>query len=457
MRLLLLLILAVSVAMAQVPAAPDPDEIPVYLPGGDEAGPSLPSQRGIGPIFSQGRLMRLTPYVGVQGIYDTGLQPIVTDENGNLVRRTAVGMMASFGVAGSRPFRKALLNLAYNGGVTHYPNIPFLTFSNHRGAIDYSHSLSRRITYQANGGVNIMNSPFAGGFGLPGGNLSVDGDPVTEVFNTPMYSMNTQQSVSYQRSVRFGVNLGGGAFNTFRRSNALVSVRGVSAMGTASYRLSARTTLAGTYSFGQFFFGGSYGGTNFHQASVEFAHKIGRRSEVSFSAGGVRIESQSLRRVPLDPIIASLLGRPFGIEAFYRKNYMPSFSIRASHSLRSITFNAQAQRMVNPGNGVVLTNQMTSYSAGMSYSGIRRATFRVGGRYVKMNGLMGSVSNFGTYGMDVGSSYNLGRGLSWTISAGTRQFDVGEDSNLPAFLMRTQYRVATGLRWSPSSIPVPFF
>ncbi|MCU0229160.1 MAG: hypothetical protein MUF01_16135 [Bryobacterales bacterium] len=373
MRSLLLVFLACALALAQIPTAPDPDEIPVYLPGGEEAGPSLPSNRGIGPIFSQNRLLRITPYLGVQGVYDTGLLPLSTNENGDLVRKPAIGIMATFGAAGSRPFRRSLLNLAYNGNVTHYPSIPFLSFSNHRMELAYSHSINRRITYLSNGGAIVMNTPF-GGFGIPGGMPSLDANPTSEVFNTPIFSLTTQQSVNYQRTARLGITLGGGAFNTFRRSEALVSVQGVNATGTVSYRLSGRTTVAGVYSFGQFFFSNSYGGTNFHQANVELAHKLSKRTEIALGLGGVRIESQSLRSVPLDPIIASLLGRSTGIEAFYRKNYLPNFTATFRHSLRSVSFNAQASRMVNPGNGLVLTNQMTNASAGLSYSGLRRAT-----------------------------------------------------------------------------------
>ncbi len=456
-RLVLLAFLAVLLAFAQDPGAPAPDEIPVYLPGGDEAGPSLPSQRGIGPIFSQGRLMRLSPYVGVQAIYDTGLAPLVTDASGNLLNRNAYGMMLNFGVAGSRPFRRSLLNLGYNGNVTHFPNLQSITMSNHRGSVDFSHSISRKLTYQTSNGALISNNAFANAFAIPGGITDTVLDPSTEVFNTPIYGLSSNHQMVIQRTVRFGVTLGGGVFSNFRRNNALVSVNGVNAIGSAQYRLSARTTIGGTYNFGQFFFNNSYGGTNFHQASFEWAYRPTKRSEIGIGIGGSRIESQALRRISFDPLIAALLGRPFGVEAIYRKNYLPSFQFRASHSLRSVSFNANAQRTVNPGNGLVLTNQMTSAGAGITYSGFRRLSFNGSGNYTEMNGLLGTVGKFRSYGVNIGSSYRVGRGLSFVTSFGARRFDLGNRGALDPRFDRIQYRVATGLQWSPSPVPVPFF
>ncbi|MCW5962701.1 MAG: hypothetical protein KIT83_01575 [Bryobacterales bacterium] len=453
----MLAVLVSALALAQDPGSPAPDEIPIYLPGGDEAGPTLPSQRGFGPIYSQNRLMRLSPYIGVSGIYDTGLSPIITDTEGNLLRRDAYGMRFNFGVVGSRAYRRSMLNLAYNGNVTHYPNIPFLTMSNHRMNVGFNHSISRKLTFQSTNAGMITNNAFNGAFGGPLGSGLLDGSTDSEVFNTPIFGVFTQQQITYQKTVRFGVNLGGGGFSQRRRSGALVSVNGVSALGSAFYRLSAKTTLGGSYNFGQFFFSNSYGGTNFHTASVELAHRPTKRSQVSLALGGTRIESQSLRRVPLDPLLASLLGRPFGIEAVYRKNYLPSFQFGASQALRYWTFSANASRMVNPGNGLVLTNQRTSAVAGVTFSGIRRFTLNVNANYNEMQGLVGNVRKFRSYGSNVGATYSLARGLSWTSSFGARKFDVGDLGVSNPLFGRTQYRVMTGLRWSPSDIPVPFF
>lgn len=457
MRLILLAVLVAALALAQDPGLPAPDEIPVYLPGGDEAGPTLPSQRGIGPIYSQNRLMRLSPYVGVGGIYDTGLAPLVSDAGGDLLIRDAYGMMLNFGVVGSRPYRRSLLNLAYNGNVTHYPNIPLLTMTNHRMNVDFSHSISRKLTYQTTNSGMIANNAFNGAFGVPAGVGLLDGSSSAEVFNSPVYGIFTQQQMTYQKTVRLGVTLGGGGFSQFRRNRALVSVNGVSAVGTAFYRLSARTTLGGTYNFGQFFFSNAYGGTNFHTASVELAHRPTKRSQVSISVGGARIESQSLRQVPLDPLLAALLGRPSGVEAIYRKNYLPSFQVGASQSLRYWTFSANAARMVNPGNGLILTNQMTNAIAGVTFSGIQRFTLNLNANYSEMQGLLGTVGKFRSYGANVGATYALSRGLSWTTSFSARQFDVGDSGVSNPLFERTQYRVMTGLRWSPSDVPVPFF
>lgn len=452
-----LFLVCTQLAFAQDPGVPSPDEIPVYLPGGDEAGPTLPSQRGLSPIFSQNRLLRLSPYVGVSGLYDTALAPIATDADGNLGNLNRVGMMLNFGVVGSRPYRKSLLNVAYQGNVLHYPNASSLSMSSHMGQIDFSRSVSRKLTLRSINGGSIFNNAFMGAFAFPQATLGLSPNPDTEIFNTPVYGLFTQQQLTYQKSVRFGVTLGGGGFSQFRRSSALASVYGPLATGTAYYRLSARTTVAGTYMFSQYFFGNSYGSMNFHMASVELAHKLSARTEVGVSLGGVRTETQSLRSVPLDPLLAALIGRSTGVEAFYDLNYLPTFALRASRSMRDWTLSARGSRAMNPGNGLVLGGMATMVDGGVTYSGLRNVTLNASGQYSEMNAILGNIRGFRSQGASIGVTVKLGRGLDWTTGVLARKFLVSDQSFSNPFLDRVQYRVMTGLRWTPSPVQLPFF
>jgi len=408
-------------------------------------------------IYSNNRLMKLSPFVGVNAIYDTGLSPIVSNADGNIVRRSAVGSSLAFGISGSRPYRRSLLSLGYSGNLTHYPNIDTLTFFNQSLNLGFSHAVSRKLRFESINSGQMMNNALGLGFGMQTGLDFTTDSTNGEVFNSPTYSLMTQQQITYQKSVRLGITLGGGGFTTFRRSSALVGVKGATATGTAFYRLSARTTLGGNYNFGQFNFANSSGTTNFHTVGVELSHKFTRRSEVALSVGATRVESQSLRRVPFDPLLALLFGRPFGVESIYQKNYIPNFQFRVSQGTRSWNFSAEARRVMNQGNGLVLGNMMTAVGGRASYTGIRKATFSVSGEYSELKGFLGTVRGFRGYSGTVSGTYNLGRGLSWTAGFSARQFDVGDAGiNNPLF-SRTQYRVMTGLRWSPSSVPIPFF
>jgi hypothetical protein len=464
MRTIFVLMLFVGLAYAQGipqagtdPGAAGPDEIPVFLPGGEQAGPTLPSQRGIGPVFSNNRLMRIRPYVGINAIYDTGIAPLATDADGNLVRRNLYGGILSFGAVGSRAYRRSLLNLRYAGNIRHYPQSTFLTATNHRFSLGFNHALSQKWTFNSANRAGILTNAFMGAFGLPLDEDDDIDDLEEEPFDNRVIFLTTNQSVTYRKSVRTSFTGGGGAFSRQRRSRALASINGVNALGSVAYRTSARSTIGGTYFFNQFNFSGAYGGTNMHSASLEFGHQLSPRTQLSLNVGGSRIESQSLQRVALDPILASLLGRPDGVEATYRLNHLPTFGASISHRRNSWNLNAGARRRVNPGNGLILTNMRTSYRGGVSYTGIDRWTFRASGGYTQMQGLFGATRRFENYNARIGMTYRIGGGLTWTSGVMARRFIVDESRAMNPLFQRTQYRLQTGLRWSPSDVPVPFF
>lgn len=402
--------------------------------------------------------MRIRPFVGINAIYDTGLTAIATDAEGNLRNQNLYGGVLNFGAVGSRAYRRSLLNLSYMGSLRHYPNSTFLTGTNHMANVGFSHMFSRRLSLNSVNQARVLSNAFMGNFGTANVDVPDDNGVEDDVFNNPVISLSTNQMLTYQKSLRVSLTGGGGAFNVSRRSNALISMYGVNAMGSIGYRLGPRKTIGVNYGFNQFFFDNRFGGTNIHTIGTEYAHQFTKRTQVSLNAGGARVESQSLQRVALDPILAALLGTPFGVEATYRRNYLPVMGVRLQHQERSWSFAADARRSVNPGNGLMLTNSRTNANATVLYSGIRKWTFQAGGGYSKMAALLGNVRSFESYQARVGFTYQLARGLSWTAGVSARQFSVGRvEVQTNPFFDRTQYRFQTGLRWSPSEVPVPFF
>lgn len=460
LRFLLLAILFAGLALAQDPDAVPvgPDEIPVYLPGGDQAGPTLPSQRGIGPVFSRENLARIRPYIGVNMIHDSGLTPVSTDEDGNLIRRGSYGGSLNFGAVGSRAFRHSLLNLSYSGSIRHYPRNKYFTGTNHMLRLGFNHMFSRRLSLNSTNRAGIRSNAFMSDFGNSLLETDADEEAGDDIFNNPVIYASTMQQLVYQKSARLSLFGGGGGYLQQRRSNALVSARGAIASGGVGYRLDARKTLGVTYSFNQFFFSGGYGGSNVHNLSVEYGQQLTRRTSFSLSVGGARIESQALRAVRLDPIIAALLGQTMGIEATYRKNYLPTFGADLTHNRGASQVRLFGVRRINSGNGVMLTSARTAFGASYGYTGFRRWTFRAATFYSQYQGLLGTARQYKNYRGSVGFTYRIAEGLSWTggVSARRLMLDESNPTNNPWFA-RNQYRVTTGLRWTPGDMPVPFF
>lgn len=443
-------------AGASQPAPPSENEIPVYLPGGDEAGPTLPSQRGIGAVRSGEGLFRLTPYIGASGIYDTGLAPLTRTETGAFPDRSAAGLELSFGVTGSRVFRRTLLNLMYRGGYSHYPNIPYLSHSNHEGALGINHSFTRRLQLHSNNTFGWMNNSFFSNFGFQGYDPSGSVIPSNEFFNTPVLFGQTTQILSYQKTARLSFSGGGGGSTYWRRSGALASVKTAMAQGNTSYRLSRRQTVGVTYMFNQFFFTNQYGGSDIHNLSIEYANDLTRTVSLALALGGARVESQSIERVEVDPIIAALFGTTGGLRASYRLSYLPTFHGALRYSKRRWSADVSGGRSVNSGNGIVLTNRTTTAGASVRYNSQR---WNAGGgvHYDEMTSIKLDNTNYRSYSGDVGFSVILARGFSWANTFSVRRYGGAGSIISHTFLDRNQYRVTTGIFWSPSSFPLPLF
>jgi hypothetical protein len=438
------------------PPASTADEIPVYLPGGEEAGPTLPSQRGVGAIRNEAGLFRIAPFIGIDMLYDTGLAPLTLRPDGTFPSQGAAGVSARFGVAGTRAYRQSVLTLSYNGNYTHYPRFEALSLSNHNGTIGVNHAFSRRLQLNSVNGFGYMNNSFFGAQGFVGYTPPGSAAPVDEFFNTPVFFGTTTQILTYQKSARLSFAAGGGGNIQRRRSNALVGVTGLNALGSTSFRISRRQTIGISYNFNQFNFTNQYGGSNVHNVMVEYGAQPTRTVNVSLAVGAARVESQALVSVQVDPLIAALFGTTSGIEASYRRNYLPTFQGEIGYSKRRWSASVSGGRMINAGNGIVLTNSNSFVNAALRYSA-RRWSAGLNGGYSEMVGLKLDNANFSSVAATAGFSVNLARGFSWSNSVSLRRFG-GEGSGFSsAFQNREQFQATSGFYWSPSEFPLPLF
>jgi hypothetical protein len=162
------------------------------------------------------------------------------------------------------------------------------------------------------------------------------------------------------------------------------------------------------------------------------------------------LQSNSLAVVALDPSVAALLGESVGIQATYRRNYVPDVQVRLSDSFRRSQFSLVYFDAVVPGNGVYLTSKSNTASASYSYSGIRYWNFGVDGTYGRMTALVQTVGAYKTYGTGVGITRELGKGFHTVLRLDARRYDVA--SNV-AFA-HTEYRATLGFAFSPGDRPL---
>lgn len=74
-----------------------------------------------------------------------------------------------------------------------------------------------------------------------------------------------------------------------------------------------------------------------------------------------------------------------------------------------------------------------------------------------MKSLKLDYGDYKSSSVDIGFSVVMGRGFSWMNNFSVRRYG-GDGSVISnSFLDRNQYRVSTGIFWSPSAFPLPLF
>jgi len=187
-----------------------------------------------------------------------------------------------------------------------------------------------------------------------------------------------------------------------------------------------------------------------HRTMGTFAARLSRSWEFTGDAGVVRVENRFERMVPLDPVVAQLLGYSQGTQLVYSIDYVPAFSGRLSRTFRRGIFWVSGARTLTPGNGLFLTSKTANATTGYTYTGLRRWSFTAQAMYNRGSS-MGNV--LGTYA-DLSGGLSLSRQIvkSLHIVAGgdARRYQS------PNFTLynRTVYDAHIGLGFAPGAIPL---
>ena len=338
------------------------------------AGPAILS-RGEAPAAMSAPEIKFRPFVEFGIGYETELSGVaVTDAQGDLPNANSYGMNLSWGVSGTHSWRHTKLGLSYRGGLSHYPQQSGYDGLDQSMLLGITHRISRHVTLS----VRESAGMFTRAFGLGGLAQTVPFDPsqsyipTTDFFDNRTYYLSTQADLTIQKTARLSFDLGGDDFLTRYRAAGLIGTNGLGARADVQYRLSRRSTIGAAYNFEHFAYRGDYGATDVHGFAGTFARAISARLEFSASVGASRIEQKFIQSVPVDPVIAALLGVSSTTEIGHFVAWIPSGSVRASRVFREGVLYVSAGRSATGGNGLFTTSYTTDVSSGYAYTGIRR-------------------------------------------------------------------------------------
>ena len=415
------------------------------------AGPAILS-RGDAPSAMEAPQISFRPFLEVTGIYNTGLAGVGVNSQGALGNTASAGVDFGGGISGVHSWRHTMISVDYRGEFREYTKATYFDSSNQSMKLQLKHQFTRHVTLE----LRENAGSFSQAYGLVGLSPAVPFDPsttnvpTTDFFDNRTIYANTGAELIFQKTARLSFDFGGDGFITSRRSAALASVVGASAHADVQYRLTRRTTIGGNYNFTEFSYSGVLSNTNLHGLAATYAIQLTRHLEFTGYGGAMRVETKFVQDVPVDPVIAALIGLTESTRIDYSVRYVPNINARLSNTFKTGVLYVGGGHTVTPGNGLFLTSIMTTVTGGYSYTGLRSWSFNAHGAYDNADSI-GNVS--GKY-RDESGGFSASRQIARAFHA-VASFDARKYSS-PNFALynRVVYESKIGVGWTPGDVPL---
>jgi hypothetical protein len=422
------------------------------------SGPSVLSSPGA-PLgrWGGGTPLSFRFYAGAYGRYDTNLTAPELDDSGNLRQVDAsYGATGNFGVYGVHQRARDVFALTYHGQYRYYAGgnreEDFGRY-HQAGVFNYARQVSMRTEVFFAQSVSNYRSGYWGMTApLVSDPLLQYGDSLDYGLDSPSLALGSSGGVSHQLTSRWGVTGGVSGFYLRRSSDALINTQGYTASGSVFYLLWPTQRIGGTYQFGQFFYSGDFGQTDYHQAYLHYGRHFSRFWTMSVGAGVSRAYINRQQQVKLDPVISAILGQGSVLEAahFSRDRVVAYVTLGRQFERSSLSFHYR--RHARPGGGYYTTTQSDSAGAHYSYTATERMNIGAEAHYRFHSAIAEGGGQYKHYGASLGLAYRLAGGFHATARA-----RIGQIDNPNATLTRSRLGVSAGVTWSPGDMPLSIF
>jgi hypothetical protein len=418
---------------------------------GQYAGPAILARGEAPAAMAAAPAYDFRPFVEVSGIYDTGLAGVGVS-NGGLANASSPGVGLVWGINGGKNWRHTKIGLSYRGSLDFYSRQSYYDTTNQYFLLGITHDFTRhiRLTLREAAGV------FSRDFGQAGLAQTVPFDPSftniprTDFFDNRTAYVSTQADLTIQKTARLSFDLGGDGSIISRRSAALYGVVGAGARGDMQYRVTRNTTIGAQYSYQHFDFTRVFGGTDVQSFNGTYGIRLSRRTELSAYGGVMRIESKFIQVVPVDPVIAALLGISSASQVFHAITTRPTGVARLSRTFPTGVAYVGGGYSVVPGNGLFLTSYVTSVLAGYGYTGLKHWSFSTETRYMDAEAEANISGKYKEWSGSLGMSRTLGRSFHFVVGYYVHRY------SSPDFQVynRAVHDVRIGIGYAPGDTPL---
>ena len=408
--------------------------------------------RGQAPSAMAASQIDFRPVLSVTGGYDYGINGVSVNPDGSVVNVSSYTIQATGGVSGVHSWQHTSVGLDYAGSIRHYPGHSFYDGFDHRLLLSVTHQFTRHVMFTLGVTAGITSQ----GLGSQPLQQTVAFDPAltyvptNDFFDNRTSYLSSQGNLQVQKSTRLSYSIGGDAFATRRRSDALYGVVGGGARGDVQYRVSRRSTLGVGYNYVHYSFSHIFSATDLHTFVGSYAIRLSRGAEFTGMAGATRYETKFIQTVPVDPAIAALIGISSLNQISYSKNWIPSGTGRLSYTMKRGVVFISGGRAVTPGNGLFLTSTTTSATAGYAYTALKRWSASANAGYNRSTSIGNITGDYGSYNVSVNISRQLVRYTHGVLSFQARKYQSPDFNAYNTWA----YGARLGLGFAPGEVPL---
>jgi hypothetical protein len=396
------------------------------------------------------------PFLEINAGYDSGLNGVSVDPNGNSANASSLAIDATAGVSGFHSWKHTTLGLDYRASFRHYGRQSFYDGTDQLLLLSLTHMITRHVMFSFREDAGLYSQNYA----APSLQQTVPFDPATayvptaDFFDNRTMYFSTQADLQVQLSTRLSFDVGADGFMTRRRSTALYGVSGAGTRGDFQYRWSRRTTIGLGYTYTHYSYNGIFSSTDLHSLVASYAVRLTRTVELSATSGATRYENKFVQNVPIDPAIAAVIcvpGQPCGAShVTYGISIIPSITARLSKVVpRGIVF-LNGGHSVTPGNGLFLTSTSTEVGGGYSYTGLRKWGISTSLNYMTSDSVGNVIGRYNSIVASASLSRQIFRVTHAVLSFSARQYGSNDFKNYNKWA----YSVRAGFGFTPGDIPI---
>jgi len=405
------------------------------------------------------KLLRWTESVSVATEYDSGIAqagPRIgqTGPNGQTVTSGTVpsgtslgGTNLSWTFGGGHAFAHDQVGFSTGGSTSYYPGSGFYTGSNAALTVFWSHIISRRISTNTtiSGSILSANSALANLNAGPGtiANVNFASSPDISVLDNGSKQGTISSGLTWGITNRLQASVNGSYFGVIRDSPVLYGMSGTSEGGSLTYRFTRKLTMGGNYGFSTYVYPHGTQDSVTQSVGLILSYALNRSTQIRFNGGVSRTETLGLQVVPIDPLIALILGQSTGIIDAYQKYSGTQISAQVVHDFhRSHTVSFSYVRGITPGNGLFQTSMIQTAMVSTSLKFLRTYTLSFNGGWNKTASIGFGLPAYESEYASVSTGRKLARGMNATFSLNWRHFDSVQLAQL-----RNQISVSSGISW----------